>query len=212
MVCVPSTSGRVIRLLALSGVLSACGHDAENAAQSARIAVLEEQVRRLTAADADAANKPAEAPKATETKKPFTIECPQPWLLHPPLGATLWNCKSPTPTPEGFYPHCSLVVQPQVAVELGTYFEYAWNASPQLHRVKALKDKPIKIKEHDAFEATYEAEPKPVAVKMRSVLIPSEEQVYAVTCFAPTNTFETYDTKAFQTITASIAFPDAAGK
>lgn len=199
---------RALLWLAQLTVLAACGHDAENAAQSARIATLEDDVRRLNEAlKAGAPTKAPSPPTAAEKSKPFTIECPQPWLLHPPLGATLWNCRSPTPTPEGFYPHCSIVEQPQVSIELANYFEFAWNAAPQLRQIKNLKDKPIKIKDHDGFEAVFEADPKPVPVKVRSTLIPQGEQVYAVTCFAPSASFESFDAKAFQKIIDTIAFP-----
>jgi hypothetical protein len=207
---------RAMLLIAAGRMLAACGHDAENAAQSARILLLEQEVRRLgasvSALHAGAAAKPSLPPSAAGQSKPFTIECPQPWLLHPPLGATLWNCRSPKPTPEGLYPQCSIVVQPQVAIETQNYFEFAWNASPQLQQVKNIKDRPIKIKDHDGFEATYESEPKPVPMKMRSVLIPHGEQVYAVTCFAPSVSFDNYDAKAFQKITSTIAFPSLTAK
>jgi hypothetical protein len=190
---------------------TACDRADENAAQSARIASLEDEVRRLgvqlTALQSGTASKPQPPPEAAGANKPFTIECPQPWLLQPPLGATLWNCRSPTPTPEGLYPQCSIVMQPHVAVELQGYSEFAWNASPQLRQVKNYKDKPIKVKDRDGFEAVYEADPKPVPVKVRSVLIPSAEHVYAVTCFAPSASFDNYDAKAFQKITNTIAFP-----
>lgn len=206
---------RTMSALALAMSLGACGHDAENAAQSARIATLEDDVKRLR--DSLNAIKPGEkgkpaVPPAAAKQKPFTIECPQPWLLHTPLGATLWTCRSPTPTPEGFYPQCSIVEQPQTSIELLNYFEFAANASPQLRQVKNLKDKPIKIKNHDGFEAVYESDPKPVPLKMRSVLVPHEEQVYAVTCFAPSNAFDSFDSKAFQKITDTIAFPAAQPK
>ena len=206
---------RTMSALALAMTFGACGHDAENAAQSARIATLEDDVKRLR--DSLNALKPGEtgkaaAPPTAAKTKPFTIECPQPWLLHTPLGATLWTCRSPTATPEGFYPQCSIVEQPQTSIELLNYFEFAANASVQLRQVKNLKDKPIKIKDHDGFEAVYEADPKSVPLKMRSVLIPHEEHVYAVTCFAPSNTFDSFDAKAFQKITASIGFPAAEPK
>lgn len=201
---------RTMSALALAVAFGGCGHDAENAAQSARIATLEDDVKRLrdslNALKPDSTGKPSAPPTAAKTK-PFSIECPQPWLLHTPLGATLWNCRSPTATAEGFYPQCSIVEQPQSSIELLNYFEFASNASPQLRQVKNLKDKPIKIKDHDGFEAVYESDPKPVPLKMRSVLIPHEEQVYAVTCFAPSNVFDSVDAKAFQKITGSIGFP-----
>lgn len=205
--------GRVALLVALARSLMACGHDAENAAQSARIAVLEDELRKLSvrvsAPGAGDADKPKSPPTAAAPSKPFTIECLQPWLLHPPLGASLWTCRSPSAAPEGIYPQCSIVVQPQIAIETQNYFEFAWNAAPQLRQVKNIKDKPIKIKDHDGFEAVYEADPKPVSVKMRSVLIPYGEQVYAVTCFAPSSSFDEYDARAFQKITSSIAFPSS---
>lgn len=211
LVRVQKASPRALLLIAAGHVLAACGHDAENAAQSARLLLLEEEVHRLggsvAALSSAAPAKPQPPPSAAGPSKPFTIECPQPWLLHPPLGATLWNCRSPQPTPEGFYPHCSIVVQPQVGIETQTYFEYVWNASPQLQQVKNIKDKPVKIKDHDGFEAVYEAEPKSVPMKMRSTLIPHNEQVYAVTCFAPSASFDNFDARAFQKITSTIAFP-----
>jgi hypothetical protein len=207
-----STMARVLSALAQVAALSACGHDAENAAQSARIATLEDDVKRLrdnlNALNSGATGKPATPPTAANNK-PFSIECPQPWLLHTPLGATLWSCRSPTATPDGFYPQCSIVEQPQSSIELLNYFEFATNASPQLRQVKNLKDKPIKIKDRDGFEGVYEADPKPVPLKMRSVLIPHREQVYAVTCFAPASSCDSFHAKALQKITSSITFPEA---
>jgi hypothetical protein len=210
-VCVFRVLGQVLWLITASRALTACDNPEENTAQSARIALLEDEVRRLgaqlTALPSGTTSKSKPPPTAAGVTKPFAIECPQPWLLQPPLGATIWTCRSPAPTPEGFYPHCSIVMQPQVAVELLGYSEFAWNASPQLRQVKNYKDKPLKIKDHDGFEAIYEADPKPVSVKMRSVLIPNAEHVYAVTCFAPSASFDSYDAKAFQKITNTITFP-----
>src|ERR1700733_5796258 len=83
------TGRAALLLMAAVCALVACGHDAENAAQSARITVLEEQVRKLSVlSTSTAAQSPP--PSAAAKTKPFAIECPQPWVLNPPLGATLW--------------------------------------------------------------------------------------------------------------------------
>ena len=210
LVRVQSVLCRMLLLVAAGHALGACGHDAENAAQSARIAVLEDEVRKLgVSVHTAAANPPGPQPTAAGPSKPFSIECPQPWLLTPPLGASLWACRSPAPSPEGVLPQCSIVVQPQAAIETQTYFEFAWNAAPPLTQVKNVKDKAIKIKDHDGFEATFEADPKPVPMKMRSTLIPHGEQVFALTCSAPSASFDSYDVRAFQKIASTIAFPNA---
>jgi hypothetical protein len=193
-------------LITLACSLSACGGGAERAAQSARIEALEQEVRRL--GDSLSALK-APAPAAPQPAKPpalaFNVACPQPWLIHTPLGATLWSCRAPEPTPQGLYPQCSVSLQPQVAIETKNYFEFALNAAPQLLAVQNLKDTPTKINGADAFEATFEAEPKPVPLKMMSALLPHGEATYAITCFAPSATFADY-TKGFRKIIDTFTF------
>jgi hypothetical protein len=188
-------------LLTLACWLPACGGGAERAAQSARMESLEIDVRRLEASIA--------ALKAPQPAKPpplaFKLSCPQPWLLHTPLGATLWTCRAPEPTAEGLYPQCHVSLQPQVAIETKNYFEFALNAAPQLLQVQNLKDKPTKINGADAFEATFEADPKPVPLKMTSALLPHGEATYAITCFAPSATFANYS-QAFRRIIETFAF------
>lgn len=102
----------------------------------------------------------------------------------------MWTCRSPSASPEGYYPHCSVVFQPQEAIETKGYFEYAWNAAPALREIKNVKDAHVKLNEADAFEATFEADPKPVAVKSLSVLLPHGEGTYAITCAAPSGIYD----------------------
>jgi hypothetical protein len=188
--------------------LTACGGDVDRAVQSARFAALEQEVRRLrdNVAELKAApSKPATPPVASAPVHPFKIKCPQPWLLHTPLGATLWNCRAPEPTPQGLYPQCHVTFQPQVAIETKNYFEFALNAAPQLLEVKNLKDKSTKLNGADGFEATFEAEPKPIPLKMTSALMPHGVATYAVTCFAPSAAFDNY-TKAFRQIIDTFTF------
>jgi hypothetical protein len=200
---------RVCGLMMLACWLPACGGDAERTAQSERIATLEQQVRQLV--DNVAALQSATAAQtksSTPVSSPapaFRVACPQPWLIHAPLGAALWSCRAPEPTPQGLYAQCNVVFQPQVAIETKNYFELALNASPQLFEVKNLKDKPAKINGADGFEATFEADPKPVPLTMMSALMPHAEATYAVTCFAPSAAFDRY-TKAFRQIIDTFAF------
>jgi hypothetical protein len=196
-------------LVTLACGLSACGGDAERAAQSARLATLEQEVRQL--GDSVAALKTAApahdkpAPVAGSPALAFRVACPQPWSIHLPLGAALWSCRAPEPAPQGLYAQCNVVFQPQLAIETKNYFEFALNASPPLLEVKNLKDKPTKINGADGFEATFEADPKPVPLKMLSALMPHGEATYAITCFAPSAAFDTYS-KAFRQIIDTFAF------
>jgi hypothetical protein len=196
------------------GALAGCtGNDAERAAEAARLATLEHEVRRLggdiaalkSAAPAQHNNPAPEPPQSSTLSKAFRVACPQPWLLHTPLGATLWSCRAPLPTAEGLYPQCSVVFQPQVAIETKNYFEFALNAAPQLLAVKNLKDKSVKINGADGFEATFEVDPKPVPLKMMSALMPHLEVTYAVTCFAPSASFDKH-AQAFRKIIDTFAF------
>lgn len=188
--------------------LPACSGDVDSAVHSARLATLEQEVRRLhdTVAELKAAPaKPATEPVAGTTVHPFKVKCPQPWLLHTPLGTTLWNCRAPDPSPQGLYPQCHVTFQPQVAIETKNYFEFALNAAPQLLEVKNFKDKSTQINGADGFEATFEAEPKPIPLKMMSALMPHGLTTYAITCFAPSAAFDTYS-KAFRQIIDTFEF------
>jgi hypothetical protein len=170
----------------MCGVAVACsagcgdGGGAERAALNARIDALEQQVRRLSTARAA-----QEAPAGAVPKHPFKVACPQPWVLHTPLGATLWSCRSPSATPEGLYPQCSVTVQPQAAIETRGYFEFAMNAAPPLRAAENLQDRPVTLRGTQAFEATFEASAAPVPLKLLSVLLPHRENTYAITCSAP---------------------------
>ena len=117
----------------------------------------------------------------------------------------MWTCHSPAATPEGYYPQCSIVVQPQEAIETKSYFEFAWNASPELRALKNVKDKHTKLNDADAFEATSEADAKPLPLKLLSVLLPHGEGTYAITCAAPSTSFELYQ-PAFRKIVDSFKF------
>lgn len=193
-------------LMTLTHGLAACGGGAERAAQSARIETLEHEVRRLDdAIRALKKSEPAPTPAQPVKLAPFDVDCPQPWQHHTPLGATLWNCRSPGPTPQGPYAQCNVTLQPQIAIETKEYFEFALNAAPQLHAVQNLKDKRIKINGTDAFEATFDADLKSVPLKMQSALLPHGEATYAITCFAPSAAFDSYD-KAFRHIIDSFKF------
>src|SRR5690349_576900 len=93
-------------------VLGACsGGDAERAAQGARLAALEEHVRKLEAqVSAQKALPPAANPDEVAAKM-FKVSCLPPWQPHAALGATLWACRSPVPAPEGVYAQCSVVTE-----------------------------------------------------------------------------------------------------
>jgi len=193
-------------LLMLGGGLPACagGGDAERAAQSARLETLEQEVHRLGGrlaaleSAAPAPSPPATAPPSAPAKA-FGIACPQPWLLHIPLGASLWSCRAPVPTAEGLYPQCNVVLQPQIAIETKNYFEFALNAVPQLLEVRNFADKPTKIGDAEGFEATFEADPKPIPLKLLSALMPHGESTYAITCSAPRASFDKHS-KGFRQI------------
>jgi hypothetical protein len=191
----------------LALALHGCGGgDAERAAQAARIDSLEQTVNRLSEQ-----LKYGTQPKSTaqhgsaSAASSFKLACPQPWLQHAPLGASLWSCRAPAAAPEGLYPMCSVVFLPQHEIETKGYFEYSLNATPQLREIKGLKDQRTKIKTNDAFESTFEADLKPVPLKMQSALIPRGEMSFVVTCFAPSGSFDAY-AKAFRQIIDSFEF------
>jgi hypothetical protein len=188
--------------------LPGCNHESESAAQSARLSTLEQEVRRLgdqVAGLATQKNKPATPQPGGAPSDAFKITCPQPWLRHTPLGATIWSCRAPTPSPEGLYPQCSVSHQPQLEIETKHYFEFGLNAGPQLRDIKNLKDKPIKLGAADGFEATFDADPKPVPLRLLSVLMPHGEWTFMITCSAPSPSFESYS-KAFRQIIDTFAF------
>ena len=196
------------RWFLLSFGLLACGGGGggpERVAQNARIAALEQDVRELSA-EMEAAEASAAAPVKTGAVDPaFKVSCPQPWTLQVPSGAVLWNCRAPAATPDGVYAQCSVVSQPQVAIETKDYFEYALHVTAQWREVKNLSDKPLKLNGRDAFEATFEVEQKPLALKMMGALVPHGTHTYTLTCFAPSAAFESY-TKAFRQIIDTFAF------
>jgi len=196
-----STGWLVLRLAATCGLL-ACDEKTDSAAENARLSMLEQQVRQL--GDQLTALKAAPAP-APSAGPAFKLDCPQPWALNPPLGTALWSCHLPQATPEGIYPHCSVIEQPHVAIETKTYFEHAVSASPQPIAIKDFTSEPVSINGADAFEATFEVTPKPVALKMMGVLLPREMTTYAVTCYAPSTTFASHD-KAFRRIIGTFTF------
>jgi len=193
-------------LLTLACALPACGKGTEGAAESARLALLEDEVRKL-GQTVVALQAPAQAPNqpASSDRTGFKLDCPQPWLLGAPLGATLWSCHAPEPTPEGMYPQCSVTVQPHAAIEPRSYLEHALSASPQLLEIKNLTNEPKAINGADAFHATFDADHKPIPLKAMSVLLPRTEIIYTVTCVAPSAAFASYS-KAFRRIIDTFAF------
>jgi hypothetical protein len=201
-------------LAQLAGVLlPGCGGDSvERAAQTARLATLEEEVRRLNenvAALALATKTAPAEPRGPEAQAahapPFRVSCPQPWVLNQPLGASMWTCRSAKATSEGYYPQCSIIFQPQVAIETKSYFELASSASPDLREIKNVKDKHIQLNTADAFEATFEADPKPLPLKLLSVLVPHGVGTYAITCAAPSAAFDSFQ-PGFRKVVDSFAF------
>jgi hypothetical protein len=187
-------------------VLGACSGDAERAAQGARLAALEADVRKLEEHVKALKAPPPAAPAAEDAaKKAFKVSCLPPWLPHAALGATLWACRSPAPSPEGFYPQCSVVTQPQLEIETKSYFEFAYSGAPQLRAITNVHDQHIQVNGADAFEATFEDDPKTIPLKMLSVLFPHGEATYAITCFAPRASFDSYQA-AFRKIIESFTF------
>ena len=194
--------------MAVLGCVASCsdGTQAERAAQQARIDALEQQVQRLSKALASLRAVASQPPTAAAAPKhPFKVACPQPWLLHTPLGGTLWTCHSPSATPEGVYPQCAVTFQPQAAIETRHYFEFGLNAAPLLRAAAQLKDKPVSLRGAQAFEATFEAEPVATAIKALSVLVPHQENTYAITCSAPRAAYDKL-VPAFRQIIDSFGF------
>ena len=193
-------------IAAVVGWVAGCGSDADRAAQAARIATLEQQVKQLEegVAGLRAQAQPAEAAAHAKPQHPFKVPCPQPWHIHAPLGAALWTCRAPEPA-QGVYPQCHVVWQPQIEIETKNYFTFALNAAPQLLEIKNFKDKRTKLNNADAFEATFDAEPKLVPLKMVGALFPHKEATYAVTCFAPSTAFAAHE-PAFRKIIEGFEF------
>ena len=192
------------RWIALGVWLVGCGGGAERAAQHARLAALEQDVQQMRDELVRAKTAAPEPSKTGATDPTFKLGCPQPWTLQVPAGAVLWHCRAPAATPDGLFAQCSVVSQPQVAIEIKDYFEYALNVSAPWREAKNLTDKPVKHNGRDAFEATFEVDPKPVPMKMMGMLVPHETHTYAITCSAPSAAFESY-TKAFRHIIDTFA-------
>lgn len=188
-------------------VLGGCsGGDAERAAQGARLTALEETVRRLEAQlSAQKGAPPAAANPDEAAAKLFKVSCLPPWQPHAALGATLWACRSPAPAPEGVYAQCSVVTQPQLDIETKSYFDFAYSGAPQLRSMTNVHDQRVKVNGVEAFEATFEDDPKPIPLKMLSVLLPHGEATYAITCFAPRASFDKYE-GAFRKIIETFTF------
>jgi hypothetical protein len=189
--------------------LLGCDNSGEHAALTVRIATLEhelwkvgDQVTALKAAApaADKSAAPSHAPS-----RPFRVQCLQPWVQHAPLGAALWSCRAPSPTPQGMYAQCNIVFQPQVEIETKNYFELALNAAPPYFEIKNVKDAHTTLNGADAFEATFDADPKPVPLKAMSALLPHGEGTFAITCVAPAASYDSY-TKAFRQILDTFKF------
>jgi hypothetical protein len=68
-----------------------------------------------------------------------------------------------------------------------------------------MHDQRVKVNGVEAFEATFEDDPKPVPLKMLSVLLPHREATYAITCFAPRASFDKYEA-AFRKIIDTFTF------
>lgn len=196
----------LVRTCCLAVLAAGCGDSAgaERAAQDARIASLEQQLQQLKAA-AKAQAEAAAQPSIAGGKHPFKVACKQPWLLHQPLGASLWTCRAPNATPEGLYPQCAVTFQPQGAIETSIYHEFALNAVPPLRQLKNMKDQRTKLRGADAFEATFEADAVSVPQKMLSVLVPYKEYTYTITCSAPKASFDKYS-PAFRQIIDTFGF------
>ena len=179
--------------------LAGCGGGAERAAMNGRIEQLELEVKKLGDQLA------LQSSKSDMPDFPFDLTCPQPWHLHTPLGASLWTCRADAATTDDVYPQCSISFQPQIAIETKEYFEFALNSASLLREVKNLKDSPTKVNGAAAFEATFDAELKPVAVRSLSVLLPHKESTFALSCFAPSAVFDSY-VPAFRKIIDSFKF------
>jgi hypothetical protein len=190
----------------LAWPLIGCDSNAEHAALTVRIATLEHELWKV--GDKVAALKaaaPAEQPASPARAQPFRVQCLQPWVQHAPLGAALWSCRAPSPTPQGMYAQCNIVFQPQVEIETKNYFELALNAVPPYFEIKNVKDAHTALNGADAFEATFDADPKPAPLKAMSALLPHGEGTFAITCVAPAASYDSYS-KAFRQILDTFKF------
>jgi hypothetical protein len=189
--------------------MAACSGDGVAlAAQATRLQALEESVRQLTesvAALKERASTTAAVPSAAVPPQVFQLVCPQPWVVEAPVGANLWTCRSPIATREGYYPQCSVVFQPQAGIETKDYFEFALNAAPQLYRVNNFKDGRTKLHDAEVFEATFDADRKPLPLKALGLLVPHGDVTYAIACVAPSGSFDGYS-PAFRKVLDTFSF------
>ena len=188
----------------LAWSLLAC-NSREQAELNVRMANLEHQLLRAgDQINALKAAAPAPAPTAGP-RHPFRVQCLQPWVQHAPLGSALWSCRAPSPTPQGMYAQCNVVFQPQVEIETKNYFELALNAVPPYFEIKNVRDTHTTLNGTDAFEATFDADPKPLPLKAMSALLPHGEGTFAITCVAPSASYDSYS-KGFRQILDTFKF------
>ena len=181
------------RLVCCAGL---CGDVAGCAGDRERLDVLEHEVNQLreqvAKLKAVAAPEPPTAPEA-DRPLPFKLACPQPLQRYALLGSSLWTCRSPVSSPEGLYPQCNVVFQPQVAIEPRDYFEYALSAAPQLHATQSFQSKPAEVHGAPSFEGSFDAQLNPVPLKALGRLMPQRDITYAVTCIAPASVYANYE-------------------
>jgi hypothetical protein len=186
--------------VALTGGVAACSSERERLdALEHEVNQLREQLAKLKATSDP---EPPSAPEPAEPRLPFKLSCPTPLRRYAALGNSLWTCRSSKPSPEGVYPQCNVVFQPQVAIEPRDYFEFALSATPQLTATQNFRSQPVQVNGAPSFEASFDVVPSSAPLKLLGRLMPQGEITYAVTCSAPASSYANYE-RAFRQIVDS---------
>jgi hypothetical protein len=182
---------RVACCVALTGGSAACNGERERLdALEHEVNQLSEQLAKLKATSAP---EPPSAPEPAEPRLPFKLSCPTPLRGYAVLGSSLWTCRSSLPSPEGVYPQCNVVFQPQVAIEPRDYFEFALSATTPLTATQNFRSQPVQVNGAPSFEVSFDVVPSSAPLRLLGRLMPQGEIAYAVTCSAPASSYANYE-------------------
>jgi hypothetical protein len=183
-------------------LLAACSGDL--AAERERVDALEDKLRNLSQ-EVTSLRQSAQAKAAGVIEFPYYLKCQPPLQGYIAVSDAQATCRAVRPSPEGLYPQCNVFFQKEASIETKDYFEYTVNGTPQLYSVTNYKDEQTKINDVPAFQATFEAQRAPLPMKMLGALIPHDDGLYTITCFATVATFGDYE-EAFRRTISSFEF------
>jgi hypothetical protein len=180
-------------------LLAACGGGADPAL-SQRISDLEEELRTV-----NRELKTLKTAAESTPELPFRFSCEAPLHNYYSQNDAILTCRAAKPSPEGIYPQCNIRFQKEGTVDTKDYFELAVNSTPMLYTINNYSTQQTKINGAPAFESSFEAQHTALPMKMMGALLPYQDGLYVVTCFATTATFPTYQ-EAFRRSLSSFDF------